>query len=86
MNTSDYLREGYRQLQDEKFYTKIKEDPTTQVQERINKILNSMKQKGFITEKKSGIPITYRQKSRPILLTPKNPQEKDTWETHLQLC
>ena len=27
MNTSDYLREGYRQLQDDKFYTKIKETP-----------------------------------------------------------
>ena len=28
MNTTDYLREGYRQLSDPKFYQKLKEDPT----------------------------------------------------------
>ena len=31
MNTTDYLREGYRQLNDKDFYTKLKEDPTMNI-------------------------------------------------------
>ena len=71
MNTSDYLREGYRQLQDEKFYTKIKDDPTTEVQERINKILTSMKQKGFITEKNLEYLSPTDKKAGQFYLLPK---------------
>ena len=31
MNTIDYLREGYRQLNDSNFYTKLKKDPTQKI-------------------------------------------------------
>ena len=34
MNTTDYLREGYRQLSDPTFYTPLKNDPTKRVSEK----------------------------------------------------
>ena len=43
MNTTDYLREGYRQLSDCNFYVKIREDPTEQISEKICKVLTEMK-------------------------------------------
>ena len=33
MNTTDYLRKGYRQLNDEIFYTKLDHDPTHRINE-----------------------------------------------------
>ena len=37
MNTTDYLREGYRQLQDEQFYQKITGDITNKISNRFNR-------------------------------------------------
>ena len=51
MNTIDYLREGYRQLQDEKFYQKIPEDITPQISEKIVEELTQMRSLNLITEK-----------------------------------
>ena len=48
MNTTDYLHEGYRQLSDTKFYTKLHYDPT---KNNVRKTLTQMKQKGLISEK-----------------------------------
>ena len=47
MNTTDYLREGYRQLSDSNFYTKIREDPT----EKMCKVLTEMRNRKLFTEK-----------------------------------
>ena len=35
MQTTDYLREGYRQLSDRNFYTKLTEDPTLSISNKI---------------------------------------------------
>ena len=43
MNTTDYLREGYRQLSDRNLYVKIREDPTEQISDKICKVLTEMK-------------------------------------------
>ena len=51
MNTEDYLREGYRQVLDRKFYTKIEHDPTPEVSQKITEKLIQMKSKGLISEK-----------------------------------
>ena len=51
MNTTDYLREEYRQLSDAKFYTKLEYDPTEEVAEKVTKTLTQMKQKGLISDK-----------------------------------
>ena len=51
MNTADYLREGYRQLSDTKFYIKLEHDPTEEVAEKVTKTLTQMKQKGLISNK-----------------------------------
>ena len=51
MNTTDYLREGYRQLSHPKFYTKIGHDSTEQVAINVTKTLTLMKEKGLISDK-----------------------------------
>ena len=51
MNTTDYLREGYRQLSDIKYYTKLPNDPTDTVADNVTKTLTEMRHKGLITEK-----------------------------------
>ena len=51
MNTTDYLREGYRQLSDSNFYTKLKEDPTQKISDKICQTLTQMKNCKLITEK-----------------------------------
>ena len=50
MNTTDYLREGYRQLSDPTFYTPLKNDPTKTVSEKITQTLITMRNKGLISE------------------------------------
>ena len=51
MNTTDYLREGYRQLQDEKFYQKIPHDITNKISDKITEQLTTMRSLNLITEK-----------------------------------
>ena len=51
MNTTDYLREGYRQLQDQKFYQKLHMDITDQVSDKITDELIKMRSLNLITEK-----------------------------------
>ena len=51
MNTTDYLREGYRQLNDPKFYTKVDHDPTQRIGQKITDTLTKMYNKGLISDK-----------------------------------
>ena len=51
MNTTDYLREGYRQLSDTQLYTKLSHDSTQEIATNVTKTLTLMKQKGLISEK-----------------------------------
>ena len=51
MNTIDYLREGYRQLQDEQFYQKIPEDITDKISNKIMDQLTTMRSLNLITQK-----------------------------------
>ena len=51
MQTTDYLREEYRQLSDREFYTKLKEDPTINISQKICNVLTQMKNLKLITEK-----------------------------------
>ena len=51
MQTTDYLREGYRQLSDRNFYTKLTEDPTLSIFNKICAVLTEMKNLKLITEK-----------------------------------
>ena len=41
MNTTDYLSEGYRQLSDIKYYTKLPNDPTDTIADNVRKNLNT---------------------------------------------
>ena len=51
MNTTDYLREGYRQLQDTNFYQKIPQDITNKISDKIAEQLIKMRSLDLITEK-----------------------------------
>ena len=51
MNTTDYLKEGYRQLSDTNFYTKLTQDPTLDISKKICQVLTEMKNLKVITEK-----------------------------------
>ena len=51
LDTTDYLREGYRQLSDNKYYTKLIDDPTDTIAKNVTKTLAQMRHKGLITEK-----------------------------------
>ena len=48
MNTSDYLREGYRQLSDRQFYQPLAIDPTPQVAQEINGVIDEMLDKKLL--------------------------------------
>ena len=50
MNTTDYLREGCKQLSDRTFYTQVQNDPTTEVSQKITETLITMKSKDLISE------------------------------------
>ena len=51
MNTTDYLREGYRQLGDTKYNTKLADDPTDKIAQGVRDTLKLVRQKGLISEK-----------------------------------
>ena len=51
MNTTDYLREGYRQLSDIKYYTKLLDDTTDKIPQKVRDTLAQMRQKGLISER-----------------------------------
>ena len=51
MQTTDYLHEGYRQLWDKHFYTKLKEDPTLSISDKTCQVVTEMRNLKLITEK-----------------------------------
>ena len=65
MQTTDYLMEGYRQLSDKEFYTKLKEDPT------INISKNEMENLKLITEKNFDCLNMNQPKAGRFYLLPK---------------
>ena len=69
MNTTDYLREGYRQLQDENFYQRIEEDMTNKISDTIAEELVKMRSLNLITEKNFDyLNITNPKEARFYLL------------------
>jgi hypothetical protein len=53
MNTTDYLREGYKQLNDQTFYQNLDHDPTKSIATKINKVILETTERGLITPKMS---------------------------------
>ena len=51
MSTTDYIKEGYRQLSDTNFYTKLRQDPTLDISKKICQVLTEMRSLKLITEK-----------------------------------
>ena len=71
MNTTDYLRKGYKQLQDTNFYQKIPEDITSEVADNIAKELIKMRSLNFITENNFELLKTKNSTEARFYLLPK---------------
>jgi hypothetical protein len=71
MTTSDYLREGYRQLNDHNFYHKLDHDPTKSIAIKINKIIQEMVDRDLITPKMASYLICDDPKPGRFYLLPK---------------
>ena len=71
MNTTDYLKEGYRQLSDEQFYQKIPTDITSDISEKIATQLTTMRSLNLITEKNFEYLNIKEQKEAKFYLLPK---------------
>jgi hypothetical protein len=71
MNTSDYLREGYQQLNDRQFYQKLDSDPTGNIATKINKVIQEMVDRNLITPKMASFLIIDKPKPGRFYLLPK---------------
>jgi hypothetical protein len=71
MNMSDYLREGYKQLNDQQFYQKLDSDPTNKIAIKINKVIQEMVDRNLITEKMASYLIIDNPKPGRFYLLPK---------------
>ena len=71
MNTTDYLKEGYRQLSDEQFYQKIPTDITSDISEKIATQLTTMRSLNLITEKNFEYLNVKEPKEAKFYLLPK---------------
>ena len=71
MDTTDYLREGYRQLNDPNFYTKLEHDPAKTISDKICKVLTEIKNCKLITEKNFDFLNIKEPKAGRFYLIPK---------------
>lgn len=49
LDKADYLKEGFRQLKDKKFYMELAQDPTKEFEAEINRVLTSLHKNGKIS-------------------------------------
>ena len=83
MNTTDYLREGYRQLSDPNFYQKLREDPTERVSAKIADTLTEMKSLNLITEKNLDYLNMSNTSEGLFYLLPKIHKKRHTRQTNM---
>ena len=92
-NRLDYLKEGYRQLSDPKFYSKLGNDPTAKYKREVNNLVEDLYQNGeidgtvkhyllvtqFRTPEFYTIPKIHKNplKGRPIVSGNNGPTEKN---------
>ena len=67
----NYIAEGERQLQNEQFYEETQTDLTGEVIHRVNLFVNSMLQRGQITQKTSTYLTTDIDRTQQFYLLPK---------------
>ena len=71
MDVDHYITEAKRQLENEKSYKKLQNDPTTVHAERINKTIERFKNEGLITEKVANGLTSHEPKTPKFSLLPK---------------
>ena len=64
MNTTNYLGEGYRQLGDATYCTKLPHNPTDKMAQSVRDTLTEMRQKGLISEKTDHLAPDYCTEAR----------------------
>ena len=70
-NRLDYIKEGVRQLSDEKFYTKCKEDLTMKHYHMVQDVVIELFDKKYISEQTYKFLITGRKRTSVFYLLPK---------------
>ena len=79
-NKNDYLTEGYRQLNDKKYYKKISEPIFEKTAERVNEILFDLKNKKYISEKQYlYLKSPENPRPRQFYMLPKIHKPIDKW-------
>jgi hypothetical protein len=71
MNSSDYLRERYKQLNDQQFYQKLDSDPKNKIAININKVIQEIVDRNLITDKMASRLIIDNPKPGRFYLLPK---------------
>ena len=80
MDTTHYITEVNRQLQDDKFYREIDSPVYPTVTQKYNEILFSIRNTGLITYKQFNyLKVPAEPKSRKFYLLPKIHKNKDCW-------
>ena len=77
MNRKDYIAEGLRQLNDEKFYQKLEEDPTMENHSKVIDQLEAMRVRGEITQKVKTYLSVNKPRTAQLYLLPKI--HKNVW-------
>lgn len=80
MNRADYLKEGYRQLSNEKHYKKLPKPIYPNVSKKISDTLDFLHSKNIINKKQlEYLDVPPNPRDRKFYLLPKIHKEKNTW-------
>ena len=80
MNRSDYLKEGYRQLSNEKHYKKLTKPIYPNVSKKISATLDFLHSKKNINKKQLDyFDVPHNPRDRNFYLLPKIHKEKHSW-------
>ena len=77
LNTDDYKKECYRQLNDSKFYRKLQKDTTHHIEERIKRRLKDMMIDDEIDEEPYNYLLPRRSRPARFYISPKIHKNKD---------
>lgn len=74
IDTTDYVNEVYRQLNDQNVYRRLSGDPKFEFLKKIRKVLDSAREEGVIDDKLHSFLYVERPRTPVIYMLPKNSQ------------
>ena len=70
-NTTDYIQEAHRQLSDRNFYQPLSDDPTTPHNQKVSEFIDSLVDRGAITQKVADFLVFTQPRTASIYFLPK---------------